>query len=74
MRHRHSAISDHICPRCKMMIRAYIVHECDPSICLRCDGTGMEWVGRVEGAFVGQRACQKCGGTGRTIFGDEMPV
>ena len=74
MKHRHANMQDSICPRCKMMVRTYIVHECDPSICLRCDGNGMEWVGRSEGVFVGQRQCLKCGGTGRVDFGDALPV
>jgi len=61
---------DYICGRCRMEVRAFIRHECDPSICSNCEGTGWHFVGREGNEWVGSRKCQPCAGTGRTIWAD----
>jgi DnaJ-class molecular chaperone len=68
MSHRHNALRDYICPRCRMEVKSYIPHECDPSICVSCNGLGSIWVGRVQGVFIGQQPCKPCQGKGKTIW------
>ncbi len=39
----HSHDKDYRCERCGMWVETHIEHECDPSICYGCNGTGKMW-------------------------------
>lgn len=69
MAHTHIIEQDRVCPRCRMVIQAYIPHECDPTICKTCDGRGTIFVGRApDRTWVGYNTCSTCSGTGRITF------
>jgi hypothetical protein len=57
----HVADTDYTCQRCRMFVRARIPHECDPTICRKCNGTTTTW-------FHGWVKCDNCAGTGRITF------
>lgn len=68
IKRRHNLPSDYTCNRCGWLVQAMIPHECDPSICPKCDGAKTEFVGRVNGEWIGYVPCDKCDGTGKTVF------
>lgn len=69
----HGRVLDKFCPRCKLVIQEHIIHECDPSICIHCNGRGERWLGRDKETrkFLGWAKCEPCDGTGKTRFYDD---
>lgn len=52
-----------------MLVIAYIPHECNPDLCFECYGKGTRFVGRnMDGEWIGYVECDKCEGTGETIW------
>jgi DnaJ-class molecular chaperone len=59
----HTPEVDRICPMCGMNILVYIAHECDPFICVACQGSGRQR--SVSSKLKEIRDCIRCAGTGR---------
>lgn len=53
-----------------MFVKAFIPHECDPSICRKCNGKGTIYKGRQKstGRWIGYDQCAGCEGTGKMIW------